>query len=95
LKLFLENEYAVDVIIPTQIKPLPSFPPMKNVLIVEEAPTAHGWGAEVAAQLAATQFYTLEAPIARLGADAHPIPASKSLETASLPQIETIFQFFT
>lgn len=61
-----------------------------KLLIVQEAALTSGFGAEIAAQVAEKAFFSLDAPIERIGALDCPIPYSKILEDAVLPQKEQI-----
>jgi 2-oxoisovalerate dehydrogenase E1 component len=56
-----------------------------RVLIVSESVTTHGVGAEIAADLASSTFWSLDAPIQRLGGPFTPVPYSPPLEEAWLP----------
>jgi len=58
---------------------------------VHEDKEFSGFGGEVAAQLTAKCFECLDAPIMRVGAAFTPIPFSKILERAVLPQPDQIF----
>jgi len=59
-------------------------------LIVHEAVTAFGVGAEIAATLQSAFFGKLKAPIGRLGAPYTPVPFSKPLESAHAPDARRI-----
>ena len=61
-----------------------------KVVIVHEAPTFGGFGGEVAATIADEGFYTLDAPIKRVGAPFTPVPAHPLLEQFYLPNAEKI-----
>jgi pyruvate/2-oxoglutarate/acetoin dehydrogenase E1 component len=61
-----------------------------RVLIVEEDNLTAGWGAEVAARLAADSFYDLDAPITRLAAPDTPLPCAAALEAAYVPSTAKI-----
>jgi pyruvate/2-oxoglutarate/acetoin dehydrogenase E1 component len=61
-----------------------------RVLIVHEDTRTHGVGAEVAAHLAEASFFNLDAPIVRLTAPDSPVPLSKPLEDAFIPQVAAI-----
>ncbi len=61
-------------------------------LVVHEAVTPFGAGAEIAAVVTERLFKTLKAPVARLGAPFAPVPFSKPLETAFPPSAGTIAQ---
>ncbi len=57
-----------------------------KLLIAHEAPEFGGFGGEIAALVAERAFMYLDAPIMRLGAKHCPVPYSKILEDAILPQ---------
>jgi pyruvate dehydrogenase E1 component beta subunit len=61
-----------------------------RVLIVHEAVTKFGVGAEISATLSQTLFGKLKKPVMRLGAPYAPVPFSKPLETAYAPDAERI-----
>jgi pyruvate dehydrogenase E1 component beta subunit len=61
-----------------------------RVVIAEEGWRSGGLSAELAARLAETFFYELEAPVARVCTAEVPIPYPKHLEDAALPQADTI-----
>jgi acetoin:2,6-dichlorophenolindophenol oxidoreductase subunit beta len=61
-----------------------------KVIIVHEAPTTGGLGGEIAAIIADAAFYSLDAPIKRVGAPFTPVPASPILEKYYLPDAEKI-----
>ena len=61
-----------------------------KVVIVHEAPTFGGFGGEIAAMIAEEGFYTLDAPIKRVGAPFTPVPAHPLLEQFYLPDAEKI-----
>jgi pyruvate dehydrogenase E1 component beta subunit len=61
-----------------------------KVLIVHEAPTFGGFGGEIAAMIADEAFYSLDAPIKRVGAPFTPVPVSPILEKYYLPNAEKI-----
>lgn len=61
-----------------------------RAIIVHEAVTPFGAGAEIAAVLNEELFGTLKAPIRRLGGAFCPVPFSKPLETAFAPQAADI-----
>jgi pyruvate dehydrogenase E1 component beta subunit len=62
----------------------------RRVLIVEEDNLSGGWGAEVAARLAETEFRHLDAPIRRVAAPDTPLPCAAALERAYVPSVERI-----
>jgi 2-oxoisovalerate dehydrogenase E1 component len=55
-------------------------------LVLHEAPTTGGFGAELAAVIAHEGFDWLDAPVARLGALDTPVPFSKALEEVFSPR---------
>jgi len=55
-------------------------------LIVHEAPTAGGFGGEIAAVVAREAFAWLDAPVERLGALDTPVPAAQALEEIFSPK---------
>ena len=64
-----------------------------RVLIVHEAVERGGYGAEIAARIASSDaFDYLDAPIARRGGVACPIPYNPTLEKAAVPQVEDIVE---
>jgi len=58
-------------------------------VVVHEAPTPFGVGAEVAARVAEEAFFVLEAPVLRVGAFYAPYPAAK-LEHDYLPSVDRV-----
>jgi acetoin:2,6-dichlorophenolindophenol oxidoreductase subunit beta len=63
-----------------------------RALIVHEAVTNFGVGAEIAARVASAQFGRLKRPVARLGAPYAPVPSAKVLEQAYAPNAQKIAQ---
>jgi acetoin:2,6-dichlorophenolindophenol oxidoreductase subunit beta len=61
-----------------------------KVLIAHEAPTFGGFGGEIAAMIADEAFYSLDAPIKRVGAPFTPVPVSPILEKYYIPNAEKI-----
>ena len=61
-----------------------------RAMIVHEAVTPFGVGAEIAAILSEELFGQLKAPVKRLGGAFCPVPFSKPLETAFAPQTKDI-----
>ncbi|MCE5234599.1 MAG: alpha-ketoacid dehydrogenase subunit beta [Eubacteriales bacterium] len=63
-----------------------------RVLIVHEAVCFAGFGAEIAAAIAGSDaLSSLKKPIRRLGAAFSPIPSAREIETALLPNEESIY----
>lgn len=61
-----------------------------RALIVHEAVTPYGVGAEMAAVISSELFGALKKPVVRLGAAFAPVPFSKPLETAFAPDAQRI-----
>jgi len=87
----------VEVVDPRTLKPLDletiekSVSKTGRVLIVHEAPVTGGFGGELAAGIAGGEALDrLDAPIIRLGGKNVPIPYNRTLEKASVPQLEDI-----
>jgi len=62
----------------------------RRAVVVHEAVRNFGVGAEIAALLQEHLFSDLKAPVQRVGANHSPVPFSKVLETAFVPQPSTI-----
>jgi pyruvate dehydrogenase E1 component beta subunit len=62
----------------------------KRAVIVHEARTTFGPGAEIASRIYEELFSDLEAPVQRVGAPFTPVPSSRPLETAYIPGVEQI-----
>jgi pyruvate dehydrogenase E1 component beta subunit len=60
-----------------------------RLVVVHEAPTTLGVGAEIAARVAESEFYSLEAPVLRVGGFDTPYPASR-LEEDYLPDLDRV-----
>lgn len=88
----LSNEGSIELIDLRSITPLDektileSVKKTGKVLILQEAPKNSGFGAEIAARIAEKAFDFLDAPIQRLCSLDTPVPYSKCLEEAVLPQ---------
>jgi len=60
-------------------------------LVVHEAPQSGGFGGELAAVIAESgAFFSLKAPVKRLGGLDMPIPFNSSFETAVIPAVQSI-----
>ncbi|MEE2689491.1 MAG: dehydrogenase E1 component subunit alpha/beta [Pseudomonadota bacterium] len=93
----LEREgISVEVVDPRTLKPLDEETILNSVmktnraLIVHEAWTTGGFGAEVASIIADKGFDWLDAPVKRLGAMDTPMPYNDELERATIPSTEKI-----
>ena len=60
-----------------------------RLIIVHEAPTFGGLGGEIAARISEECFYSLEAPVARVGAYHTPYPPAR-IESAYLPDVDRV-----
>ncbi len=63
-----------------------------RAVVAHEACRRGGWGAEVAAEIQARAFDHLDAPVARVGARAVPVPYSKPLEDFVIPNEEWLVE---
>ncbi len=87
---------SVEVIDPRTLVPLDTATMVASVkktgrcVIVHEAHRTAGFGAEISATVTEEAFKYLDAPIARLGAKACPLPFALNLENAVVPQEEDI-----
>lgn len=83
---------SVEIVDPRTLEPLDENTILHSVkktghtIITHEAVQKSGFGAEIASILAEKAFYHLKAPIKRLGGEFVPIPSSKKLEKAAVPQ---------
>jgi len=62
-----------------------------RMFTVEENPRLCGWGAEVASIVAEDAFWDLDAPIVRITTPHVPLPAADSLEDATIPSVDRVF----
>jgi pyruvate dehydrogenase E1 component beta subunit len=82
---------SVEVVDPRTVQPLDtatiaaSVRRTNRVLVVHEAVTFGGLGAEIAAQIQDVAFDHLDAPVMRIGAPFAPVPFSPVLENAYVP----------
>ena len=60
-----------------------------RVVVVHEAPVTLGLGAEIAARVQESCFYSLEAPVLRVGGFSTPYPAAK-IEDEYLPDLDRV-----
>ncbi|MDX6571969.1 MAG: acetoin:2,6-dichlorophenolindophenol oxidoreductase subunit beta [Gaiellales bacterium] len=95
-RLAAEDGIEAEVIDPRTLVPLDlaaivaSVERTGRLVIAHEAVEHGGFGAEIAAQVQAAAFDSLDAPIARVGAPFAPIPLSPPLEDAYLPGADAI-----
>jgi acetoin:2,6-dichlorophenolindophenol oxidoreductase subunit beta len=94
-----EEGIEIEVVDPRTLNPLDEAPIVESVkktgkaLVVHEAPVTGGYGAEVAARIAASEaFDYLEAPLRRLAGRDMPIPYNRTLEYHTVPQVEDIVE---
>src|SRR5581483_5647088 len=59
-------------------------------VVVDEGYTRFGATAEIAATVAREAFYSLEAPVERIGAMDVPVPFSPALEDLTIPSADTL-----
>jgi 2-oxoisovalerate dehydrogenase E1 component len=62
-----------------------------RLVVAHEAVTFGGFGAEIAAEIQAAAFDSLDAPIVRVGAPFAPIPLSPPLEDAYVPGADEVY----
>ena len=90
-RLAAEEGIEAEVIDPRTLVPLDlaaivaSVERTGRLVVAHEAVEHGGFGAEIAAQVGAAAFDSLDAPIARVGAPFAPVPLSPPLEDAYLP----------
>ena len=63
-----------------------------KALVVHEDKLFGGFGGEIAAQITEKCFDGLDAPVLRVGSKDCPVPFSKILERAVLPQVDDVYQ---
>ncbi|MFY9610302.1 MAG: thiamine pyrophosphate-dependent enzyme [Blastocatellia bacterium] len=63
-----------------------------KALIVHEDKVFGGFGGEISAQITEKCFDVLDGPVLRVGSKDCPVPFSKLLERAVLPQVEDVYQ---
>jgi pyruvate dehydrogenase E1 component beta subunit len=91
-----ESGVSVEVVDPRTVQPLDTAAIVKSasktnrILVVHEAVTFGGIGAEVAAQIQEEAFDYLDAPVLRIGAPFTPVPFSTPLEKAYVPDADRI-----
>jgi pyruvate dehydrogenase E1 component beta subunit len=94
----LEGEISVEVIDPRTLRPfdldtvLGSLAKTGRLLVVHESPTSCGVGAEIVRQVTERGFGLLKQAPRVLGGRDLPIPFSKPLENAVVPQVDDILR---
>ncbi|MCW5875023.1 MAG: hypothetical protein KIS88_10300 [Anaerolineales bacterium] len=99
-RLAFEHELFCELVVPTQLAPLPAAGSLEpslaaslaqsgRLLTIEEGTFSLGWGAEQLAR-AAQQFGSRLLAARRVAAAEAPIPAARTLEEAALPSVEDI-----
>src|SRR6266850_3547708 len=87
---------SVEVIDPRTLAPLDEDALVRSAektgraIVVDEGHRSYGAGAELAAVIAERAFYSLDAPVTRLGALDVPIPFSPALEDETVPTPDTV-----
>ena len=96
-KALASEGIELEVIDPRTLRPLDDRPIVESViktgraLVVHEAAETGGFGGEIVARIVAGEaFDFLDAPVRRLAGLETPIPQSRVLEAAAVPQIEDI-----
>ncbi len=101
-QLAFQHEVFCEVLVPTQLAPMPTEPSLPatlqqalqrtgRLLVIEEGTLTMGWGAEMLARATETLGPALKAA-RRVAAPDQPIPAALPLEKAMLPDVEQIVQ---
>ena len=92
-----EEGIELEVIDPRTLRPLHDQPIIDSViktgraLVIHEAVETGGFGGEIVARIVASEaFAYLDAPVRRLAGLDVPLPQSRLLEAAAVPQVETI-----
>lgn len=93
-----EHGIAAEVIDVRSLVPLDTKTILESVaktnrmFTVEENPRLCGWGAEVVSIVAEDAFWDLDAPILRITTPHVPLPAADSLEDATIPSVDRVFE---
>jgi pyruvate dehydrogenase E1 component beta subunit len=96
--LLEEYDISAEVIDPRTVWPLDektlieSAKKTSRVIVVDEGYGRYGVTAEIASVIAEGAFFSLEAPIKRIGAMHVPIPFSPPLEDATVPTEQSVFE---
>ena len=95
-ELLAAEGVEVEVVDPRSVQPLDTATLVESarrtnrVLVVHEAVTFGGIGAEIAAQIQDAAFDHLDAPVLRVGAPFSPVPFSPALEKYYVPDVSAI-----
>jgi len=96
-KLLEQVDISAEVIDPRTVWPLDEQTLVESVkktsraIVVDEGYGRYGVTAEIASVIAEGAFFSLEAPVKRMGAMHVPIPFSPPLEDATVPTEQTVF----
>src|SRR5262252_5210042 len=97
-KLLEEADISAEVIDPRTVWPLDEKTLIESVkktsraIVIDEGYGRYGVTAEIASVIAEGAFFSLEAPVKRIGAMHVPIPFSPSLEDATVPTEQSVFE---
>lgn len=97
IRLAYEHEIFAELVIFTQLSPFLISPLLQScqrtgrLLALEEGTGTMGWGAEILARTAEASAFHMTR-LGRLAARDTPVPASRPLEEATLPDVEAIVQ---
>jgi pyruvate dehydrogenase E1 component beta subunit len=96
-KLLEEADISAEVIDPRTVWPLDEKTLIESVkktsraIVIDEGYGRYGVTAEIASVIAEGAFFSLEAPVKRMGAMHVPIPFSPPLEDLTVPTEQTVF----
>lgn len=97
LRLAYEEEIFAELVVPTRLTPFEIEPILASMhrtgrlLAIEESTLSMGWGSELLARLVEVSSQKIKA-VRRVAANDHPLPAASTLESAALPDVETIIR---
>jgi pyruvate dehydrogenase E1 component beta subunit len=97
-KLLEAADISAEVIDPRTVWPLDERTIVESVkktsraIVVDEGYGRYGVTAEIASVIAEGAFFSLEAPVKRMGAMHVPVPFSPPLEDATVPTEQTVFE---
>jgi pyruvate dehydrogenase E1 component beta subunit len=97
-KRLAEQGIEAEVVDPRTLRPLDDEPIFESVrktgrcVVIEEGWPMSGFGAEISHRVQHECFDQLDAPVQRISAADVPMPYAKTLETAYLPQPDTIVE---